>query len=339
MNEHELYDITIIGGGPVGLFAAFYAGMRKAKTKIIESLPELGGQLTMLYPEKTIYDIAGIPAIKAIDLVGNLTEQIERFHQTICLNEEVLQVTTLEDGTLQLETNRGLHYTKTVIITAGSGAFQPRRLEVPGASETEDDTLHYYVKNPALFKNKQVTVCGGGDSAIDIALMLEPIAAEVTLIHRRPNFRAHEHTLDLLAQSTVQIKTPYIVEEVLHQDGKIHQIALKQPKGTELEYLKTDALLVNYGFNSSIGPLKNWSLELNRNSIVVKSDMSTNVPGIYAAGDICTYDGKVNLIATGFGEAPTAVNNAMHFIQPSNRTQPMHSTSLFEQEAKKDRES
>lgn len=330
MFEKDLYDITIIGGGPVGLFAAFYAGMRHAKTNIIESLPQLGGQLSMLYPEKKIYDIAGFPDIKAQDLVNNLLKQIERFDQTTHLEEEVIHIEKMDDGILEIETNKGIHYSKSVIITAGNGAFQPRRLDLEHAHECEGLSLHYYITNSAAFTDQDIVVLGGGDSAIDWSLMLEPIAKSVTLIHRRPEFRAHEHSVHLLQESTVTIKTPFVLDQITQVNGLIKEVSIKKPKSDETETLKADAIIVNHGFSSSLGSMKKWGLEFQKNSILVNSDMSTNIPGVYAAGDICTYEGKVNLIATGFGEAPTAVNNAMHFIQPNARTQPVHSTSFFE---------
>lgn len=324
----EIYDITIIGGGPVGLFAAFYAGIRKAKTKIIESLPQVGGQLAMLYPEKYIYDIAGYPKIKAGDLIQNLEKQIQPFEQTICLEEEVVHLAKADD-LLHIETNRGMHYSKSVIIAAGNGAFQPRRLPVNNNAKFEGSSLFYYVNNMMEFVGKRVAIAGGGDSAIDWALMLESIAKEVSIIHRRPEFRGHEHSVDKLKASAVNILTPFVVEELIEADDKLTGIRLKNVKSKELTTLDLDCLIVNYGFTSSLGHLKDWGLVIERNSIPVSSDMSTSLPGVYAVGDICNYDGKIRLIATGFGEAPTAVNNALHFIRPDQRTQPAHSTSLF----------
>lgn len=330
MPTENIHDITIIGGGPTGLFAAFYAGMRNAKTKIIESLPQLGGQLAMLYPEKKIYDIAGFPDIKASDLVNNLTEQISRFNQDICLEEEVLDLTLRADGLLHITTTKGTHLSKSVIISVGNGAFQPRKLTIPQAAELEGHNLHYFVTDTEKFRDKEVMICGGGDSAIDWALMLEEVAKSVTLVHRRPEFRAHEHSVNLLNQSSVIVKTPFIPESLNLEDSNLKSITLSNPKEDLTEELTTDELIINYGFTSSLGAIKKWDLNFSRSSIVVNSDMSTSIPGVYAAGDICTYDGKVKLIATGFGEAPTAVNNALHFIRPDMRTQPTHSTSLFE---------
>lgn len=329
MTSKEIFDITIIGGGPTGLFAAFYAGMRNAKTKIIESLPQLGGQLAMLYPEKRIYDIAGFPDVKASDLVSNLLAQIKRFEQSICLAEEVTELVKEDDGLLRIVTTRGTHYSHSVIITAGNGAFLPRKLTLEHAEELEGKNLHYFVTDQERFREKDVLICGGGDSAIDWSLMLEPIAKSVTLVHRRPQFRAHEHSVDLLHNSNVIVKTPFIIDELILNEERLKGIKLNDPKASVQEVLPIDELIVNYGFSSSIGKIKDWGLEISRNAIVVDSDMSTNIPGVYAAGDICTYDGKVKLIATGFGEAPTAVNNALHFVKPEFRTQPTHSTSLF----------
>ena len=325
----ELFDITIIGGGPIGMFAAFYGGMRNAKVKIIESLPQLGGQLSMLYPEKDIYDIAAMPVIGAQELIDNLTVQMSRFEQTICLEEEVLAVKKNHDGIFELHTNKAIHYSKAVIITAGNGAFQPRRLEIEQAEKYEGKTLHYYVNNIEQFKNRTVAICGGGDSAVDWALALEPIAKKVYLIHRRTKFRALEHSVSLLEKSSVEIKTPFVPESLSGTDHSLSHVTLKEVRGDQEKTLEIDDFLVNYGFTSSIGPMKNWGFEVTHNEIVVNTKMETTVPGIYAAGDICTYDGKIKLIATGFGEAPTAINNAMSYINPDERVQPMHSTSLF----------
>lgn len=328
-NIPEMYDITIIGGGPVGLFAAFYGGMRHAKVKIIESLPQLGGQLSTLYPEKKIYDIAGFPEITAQELVNNLEAQMARFHTTVCLEEEVLDIDKNEDGTFELRTDQATHFSKAIIVTAGNGAFQPRRLDLPKATLYEKENLHYFVNDLERFRDHKVAVCGGGDSAVDWALMLEPVAKEVTLIHRRNDFRAHEHSVHLLKNSKVAVKTPFVPTELIGDAQKMTKIELKQVRGDEKVELEVDDFVVTHGFISTLGPIKNWGLALEKNAIVVNSKMETSIPGIYAAGDICTYVGKINLIVSGFGEAPTAINHAMHYIQPETRVQPMHSTSMF----------
>ncbi|MEK4653252.1 NAD(P)/FAD-dependent oxidoreductase [Niallia sp. FSL W8-0954] len=329
MEENQtIYDITVIGGGPVGMFTAFYGGMRQATVKIIESLPTLGGQLTALYPEKYIYDIAGFPKIRAQELVDNLEEQMKKFEQSIVLEQAVQTVEKQGDGIFKITTDKEVHYSKTIIITAGNGAFQPRQLELEQAKEYEGKNLHYFINDLNQFAGKRVMVFGGGDSAVDWALMLEPIADTVYLAHRRDKFRAHEHSVENLKNSKVNIKTPYIPSELVG-DEEIKQVILENVTTQEKEIIDVDAVIVNYGFVSSLGPIKEWGFEIQKNSIVVNSKMETNIPGIYAAGDICTYDGKVKLIATGFGEAPTAVNNAKTYMDPKARVQPLHSTSLF----------
>ncbi|ELK46963.1 NAD(P)/FAD-dependent oxidoreductase [Halobacillus sp. ACCC02827] len=324
----KIYDITVIGGGPVGLFTAFYGGMRDASVKIIESLPHLGGQLTALYPEKYIYDVAGFPKVRAQELVDNLEEQAMAFDPTIALSQEVLSVERMEDGSIKLTTDKEVHYTKTIIVTAGNGAFQPRKLKIDDTDKFEGTNLHYHVSNMDRFRDKNVMIAGGGDSAVDWSLMLEPIAKQVTLVHRRDKFRAHEHSVAQLHESNVRVLTPYNPEKLIGSD-RIEQVELHEVKGDRVETIDVDDVIVNYGFISSLGPIKDWELEIEKNSIVVNSKMETNIEGIYAAGDICTYPGKVKLIASGFGEGPTAVNNAKAYIDPDARVQPKHSTSMF----------
>ncbi|TDL78662.1 ferredoxin--NADP reductase 2 [Peribacillus frigoritolerans] len=327
--DTKVYDITIIGGGPVGLFTAFYGGMRQASVKIIESLPQLGGQLSALYPEKYIYDVAGFPKVRAQELVNNLKEQMAKFEPTVCLEQAVDTVEKQADGVFKLTTDQEVHYSKTIIITAGNGAFQPRKIELEEAASFEKANLHYFIDDLNQFAGQRVLICGGGDSAVDWALMLEPIAEKVTLVHRRDKFRAHEHSVENLNNSKVQVLTPFVPKELTGTDN-IEQVVLEEVKGERKEVVDVDSVIVNFGFVSSLGPIKNWGLEIEKNSIVVNSKMETNVEGIYAAGDICTYEGKVKLIASGFGEAPTAVNNAKAYMDPKARVQPLHSTSLFE---------
>ncbi|SDI93277.1 NAD(P)/FAD-dependent oxidoreductase [Alteribacillus bidgolensis] len=327
-NESEVFDITIIGGGPAGLFTAFYAGMRQTSVKVIESLPQLGGQLTALYPDKYIYDVAGFPKVKAQELINNLTDQMQQFKTAVCLNESVEDIVSMKNDVFALTTNKQTHYTKTIIITAGNGAFQPRKLNIKGADGYENSNLHYSVKNLDHFTDKKITVLGGGDSAVDWALMMEPIAKKVTLIHRRDKFRAHEHSIEKLQRSNVEILTSYVPTELVG-DKKIEKLIVSKVKGEESRSIEVDEMLVNYGFISSLGHIKNWGLDISKNSIVVNSKMETNVDGIYAVGDICTYDGKVKLIATGFGEAPIAVSNAKVYINPDAKVQPLHSTTVM----------
>ncbi|WP_445492351.1 NAD(P)/FAD-dependent oxidoreductase [Niallia sp. 03133] len=327
--DQTIYDITVIGGGPVGMFTAFYGGMRQATVKIIESLPQLGGQLSALYPEKYIYDIAAFPKIRAQELVDNLKEQMSKFEQNIVLEQAVQTVEKQGDGIFKLTTDKEVHFSKTIVITAGNGAFQPRRLELEEAKNYEGKNLHYFINDLNQFAGKKVIIFGGGDSAVDWSLMLEPIADTVYLAHRRDKFRAHEHSVENLKNSKVKIKTPFVPTELVGNEEGIKQVVLENALTQEKEIVDVDAVIVNYGFVSSLGPIKGWGLEIEKNSIVVNSKMETNIPGIYAAGDICTYDGKVKLIASGFGEAPTSVNNAKAYLDPKARVQPLHSTSMF----------
>ncbi|MFD1360810.1 NAD(P)/FAD-dependent oxidoreductase [Lentibacillus salinarum] len=326
----NISDITIIGGGPAGLFAAFYGGLRNASVTILESLPHLGGQLTALYPEKYIYDVAGFPKVKAQDLVDNLVDQMSYFENDIFLDNVVTDLEVQDDGIIKLMTNQGEHFTKSVIITGGNGAFSPKKLALTDAERFESTNLHYFVDDMNKFRDQNVIICGGGDSAVDWALMLEPIANEVTIVHRRDKFRAHEHSITELMNSSVNVRTPFVPKELLSSGNQIESVFLEKVKEEDVkEIIKVDQVLVNYGFSSSLGPIKNWGLDIEKNSIVVNSRMETNIPGVYAAGDICTFEGKVKLIATGFGDAPTAVNNAMSYINPEARIQPKHSTAIF----------
>lgn len=321
----DTYDITIIGGGPVGLFAAFYAHLRQAKVKIIDSLPQLGGQPAILYPEKIILDIAGFPQITGQDLTQRLIDQLAPFETAIHLDETVLSIDKI-DQIFTLTTNKGQHLSRTVLIAMGGGAFKPRPLELEGADQFEN--IHYHVSNMQQYAGQNLAVLGGGDSAVDWSLAFDKIAEQTTIIHRRDNFRALEHSVEELKASSIEIKTPFVPSRLIGDGRQLQALEITKVKSDQTEQIPLDHLFVNYGFKSSIGNLKDWGLELNRHKIKVDSHQATSVEGIFAAGDCCHYDGKVDLIATGFGEAPTAVNNAIHYIYPDKKVQPKHSTSL-----------
>jgi thioredoxin reductase len=325
--EQDVLDIIVIGGGPTGMFAAFYAGMRQASAKLIESMPQLGGQLAALYPEKDIYDVAGFPKVTAQELVNNLLEQMKHFPIDVRLEEKVLKVIKKEERLFEIVTDKGSHYSRAVIITGGVGAFEPRRLELPEATRFEKKNLHYFVNDLQAFAGQKVLISGGGDSAVDWALMLEPVAEKVTLIHRRDKFRAHEHSVEKLMNSKVQIVTTTEITK-LHGTDRIEQITLKDIKTGEETIHDVDACIINFGFISSLGPIAEWGFEIENGSIVVDSRMETSIPGIFAAGDITTYPGKLKLIAVGFGEAPTAINNAKVYIDPSAKLSPGHSSNM-----------
>ncbi|WIV18596.1 NAD(P)/FAD-dependent oxidoreductase [Paenibacillus polygoni] len=324
---YEMTDLLIIGGGPAGMFAAFYGGMRQASVKIVESMPQLGGQLAALYPEKFIYDVAGFPKITAGELVNNLLTQMDRFDTDIRLEEKVISVEKKEERHFVVTTDKDVHHAKSIIITAGVGAFEPRRLDLEGAARFEKANLHYFVSDLSRFAGKKVLISGGGDSAVDWALMLEPIAEQVTLIHRRDKFRAHEHSVENLMASKVNVITPTEIAE-LHGEDRITKVTLSHVKTKETQEIEVDDVIVNFGFISSLGPIAEWGIDIQGNSIVVDTRMETSIPGIFAAGDITTYEGKLKLIAVGFGEAPTAVNNAKVYVDPSAKLSPGHSSNM-----------
>ena len=320
----EIYDITIVGGGPVGLFAAFYGNMRQVKVKLIDSLPQLGGQPAILYPEKNILDVPGFTNLTGEELSNRLIEQVKRFDTPIFLNETVEDIQK-EGDLFTITTSRQVHQSKAVIIAMGGGAFKPRALDIEGAKDF--DNVHYHVSNIQQYEGQQVTVLGGGDSAVDWALAFDKIAP-TTIIHRRDNFRALEHSVEELKQSSVSIKTPFVPSRLIGENGHATHLEITKVKSDETELIPIDHLFVNYGFKSSIGNLKEWGVELQRHKIKVNQKQETSLPGIYACGDCCFYEGKIDLIATGLGEAPTAVNNAINYIYPDKKVQPTHSTSL-----------
>ncbi len=325
----DIYDVTIIGGGPTGLFAAYYAGFRTLRTKIIDSMPDLGGQITALYPEKNIFDVAGFPKILGKELVKNLVQQAKQYDPTICLDEKVLALEDVGEKLIRLGTDKGEHFTKVVIITAGIGMFTPRKYNKPQIDSYEGRGLHYFVKELEPFRGKNILIIGGGDSALDWALNLEPIAGKITLIHRRDGFRAHEDSVRQLFRSRAKVKLFYELKE-LNGDGFVKEAVIFHNKNNQVEKLEVDAVIACLGFISNLGPIAEWGLDLEEDSIIVNSKMETNRPGVYAAGDISTYPGKVKLIVTGFGEAATAVNNAAKYINPKASVFPGHSSTLLD---------
>jgi thioredoxin reductase len=313
-------DLLIVGAGPVGLFGAYYAGVRLMKTAVTDSLEEPGGQITAMYPEKAIFDVAGFPAIRGRELVEQLVAQAAPFSPDYVLGHQAVGLER-GDGKFAVTTSNGLRIeTRAIVITGGIGTFTPRPL--PAGQEFVGRGVVHFVPDPAVYAGENVIVVGGGDSALDWALMLEPIAKSVTLVHRRAQFRAHPHSVELLKDSSVQILT----------DAQIHGLAgdasLTEAHvnvAGEIRQLPCDKLVAALGFTANLGPLLEWGIELvGKRHIAVDTKGATSVPGVYAAGDIVDYPGKVRLIATGFGEVATAVNNAAAYLNPDVSAFPGH---------------
>ncbi len=332
MTADDLFDLTIIGAGPTGLFAAYYAGFRGLRTKLIDSQPDLGGQVTALYPDKFIYDVAGFPKILGKDLVRNLVDQAMQYHPAVHLDENV-QAMNRQDGAITLRTDAGEHRTKVVLISAGIGAFTPKTYKRPELDQWIGKGLAFAVRSKEDYRGKRLLVVGGGDSALDWALGLVDYAKSITLIHRRDGFRAHEDSVKKLFASPINVKLFYELR-ALRGDDRVREAVIYNNKTQQEDIVEIDAVLAFLGLVSNLGPIREWGLAIQDDSIVVSTKMETNLPGIYAAGDIAIYPGKLKLIATGFGEAATAVNNAMTFINPNASAFPGHSSSIMEQKEK-----
>ena len=326
----EVYDLTIIGAGPSGLFAAFYAGLRQMKTKVIDALEEPGGQVAVLYPEKYIYDVPGYTKVLAKDLVKSLVAQAFQYKPTVVLGERVTSLRK-SDGHFQLDTDKGTrHLTKAVLIAAGVGAFSPNKLEAKGASDYEGRGVYYFVKDKTAFTGKNLLIVGGGDSAVDWALNIKDSANKITLVHRRDVFRAHEGSVSDLMKSSCDVKLFHEVKSVDGDGSKVAQAVIFDNRTKEEETLDVDAVLVNIGFRADLGPIKDWGLQIDGREIRANGKMETNMPGVFVAGDIAgPQDGvKLNLIATGYAQAALAVNVAKAYTDPNSKIFPGHSSEM-----------
>lgn len=326
----DIYDLTIIGAGPSGLFACFYAGLRQMKTKVIDALEEPGGQVAVLYPEKYIYDVPGYSKILAKDLVKSLVAQAFQHGPTVVLGERVVSMRK-SDGVFELGTDKGTtHRSKAVLVAAGVGAFSPNRLEAKGAADYEGKGVHYFVKDKSIFRGKNLLIVGGGDSAVDWALNIREIARKITLVHRRDVFRAHEGSVSELMKSGVEVKLFYEVRSVMGDGERVTKATIFENRTQAETTLEVDAILVNIGFRADLGPIKDWGLRIDGREIRINGRMETNIPGVFVAGDIAgPLDGvKLNLIATGYAQAALAVNVAKSFVDPNSKIFPGHSSEM-----------
>jgi thioredoxin reductase (NADPH) len=318
-------DILIIGAGPTGLFAVFEAGLLKLKCHIIDGLPQPGGQLSELYPKKPIFDIPGFPSILAGDLVTNLMEQIKQFQPGFTLNEVAETIDKLEDGTFIVTTNKGTkHHANAVAIAGGLGSFEPRKPILEGIEfyEQNDRGLEYFVKDPEKFRDKKVVISGGGDSALDWSIFLSNVASSVTLVHRRNEFRGAldsvEKVQELKASGKIKLITP---GEIVGFKGAEHIESVNIESNGETINIETDYFIPLFGLTPKLGPIANWGLDIEKNAIKVDNslDYQTNIPGIYAIGDVNSYPGKLKLILCGFHEATLMVQSVYQRMNPGKK--------------------
>lgn len=323
-------DILIVGAGPCGLFTVFEAGLLKLRCHLIDSLPQTGGQLTEIYPKKPIYDIPGFPSVLAGDLVKNLMEQIAPFNPTFTLGERAEALELQADGRYKLTTNKGTeHLAPVVILAGGLGCFEPRKPPIDNISDYEDRGVEYIIRDPELYRGKRIVIAGGGDSALDWTIFLADVASEIVMIHRRKEFRGAPDSVDkvreLVASGRVQLITDAQVVG-LAGDGKLESVIIEQD-GTGQFVQPTDHFIPLFGLSPKLGPIGEWGLQIDKSAVVVDTrDYSTGVAGIYAIGDINTYEGKLKLILCGFHEGTIAVQSAFKHIYPDKKLQFKYTT-------------
>ena len=318
MSELEV-DVAIVGAGPGGLYAATYVGLRGLTSVVLDTLPAPGGQITALYPEKRIHDVAGFRAVRGRDLVERCTEQAEAAGAQLRLNTRAETLIRADEGfTLGAEHDSQVRC-RAVIVAAGLGTFAPRRL--PDAERFEGRGVCYVIRDPERFRGEDLVIVGGGDAAVDWALELEHVARSVTLVHRRDRFRAHEGRVETLLSSTVQILTDAEVVH-LHGDGRLSAAEVLDKNTGEHHRVPASRLYAALGFHADLGPVAGWGIGLEGRAMPVDRCMRTDTPGVFAAGDITTYEGKLKLISASFGEAVVAANHAANHVDPGLRVFP-----------------
>lgn len=317
-------DILIIGAGPVGLFTVFEAGLLKLRCHLIDALGQPGGQLSEIYPKKPIYDIPGYPDILAGDLVDNLMKQIEPFKPGFTLGDRAETLEKQEDGRWCVTTSRGVkHYAPVVAIAGGLGSFEPRKPPISNIADFEDKGVEYIIRDPELYRGKNIVIAGGGDSALDWAVYLADVANEITLVHRRTSFRGAldsvEKLMDLAKSGRVNLVTEAQVVG-LNGNGKLNEVVIKHKQEGDM-ILPTDHFIPLFGLTPKLGPIGDWGLEIDKSAIVVDNslDYATNIPGVFAIGDVNTYPGKLKLILCGFHEATLMVQSAFKIVYPDQK--------------------
>jgi thioredoxin reductase (NADPH) len=323
-------DICIIGAGPVGLFAIFEAGLLKMRCHVIDYLPQVGGQLSEIYPKKPIYDIPGFPTVMAQELVDNLMKQAEPFHPTFTLGERVESLEQQEDGTFLITSNEGTQIkAKVVAIAGGLGCFEPRKPDLENLAQFENKGVDYIVKDPEKYRNKRVVIAGGGDSALDWAIYLADVCSEISLVHRGETFRGAPDSADKVKKLSDEGRLRlYLNSNVtaLHGENHLNAVTISNKSG-ESTLVETDYFLPLFGLSPKLGPIANWGLNLDKNAIVVNTeDYSTGVRGIYAIGDINTYPGKLKLILCGFHEAALMMQSAYEIVNPNKKASLKYTT-------------
>lgn len=316
-------DICIVGAGPVGLFAVFEAGLLKMRCHLIDALPQVGGQLSEIYPKKPIYDIPGYPSILAGELVDNLMAQIAPFNPSFTLGERVEQLERQADQSFVVRTNLGTEVAcKVVVIAAGLGCFEPRKPELPGIDRFENKGISYMILDPEKYRGKKVVLAGGGDSALDWTIFLADVAAELTLVHRNESFRGAVDSAEKVAQLAAEGRIRLLLSSqltALQGNGQLQQVEVTNKQKEKLT-LEADYLIPLFGLSPKLGPIADWGLNLDHSAIeVAVHDYSTNVPGLFAIGDINTYPGKLKLILCGFHEAALMAQSAFKLVYPDQK--------------------
>ncbi|MEM6633607.1 MAG: NAD(P)/FAD-dependent oxidoreductase [Bacteroidota bacterium] len=316
-------DILIIGAGPCGLFTVFEAGLVQLRCHLVDALPQVGGQLSEIYPKKPIYDIPGYPSVLAGDLVDHLMEQIAPFKPGFTLGERAETITRMEDGSFELVTSRGtVHHAKVIVIAGGLGCFEPRKPPISNLADFEDKGVEYIIRDPELYRDKKIVIAGGGDSALDWTILLSELAQELTLVHRRARFRGAPDSVEKVHQLAEEGKITLVTDaEVtgLNGNGTLESVVIKHKAKGE-EEVSTQHYIPLFGLSPKLGPIADWGLGIHKNAIEVNvRDYSTNVPGIFAVGDINHYEGKLKLILCGFHEGTMAVQSAYQLINPDKK--------------------